>query len=76
MAKVTIEFDTVEDREELARALKAGSAYAALWDITQKLREVARYSESEQSVKHAEEWQKKVWEIIEEHGINFDEEYS
>lgn len=37
MAKVTLEFDSYEDKEELEMTLSAGKYYSALWEIKESL---------------------------------------
>ena len=43
MAKVTIEFDRVEEAEELRTALDGSKYKMLLWEIDQKLRSVHKY---------------------------------
>ena len=43
MSKVTIEFDRVEEAEELRTALDGHKYKMLLWELDQKLRSVAKY---------------------------------
>jgi len=46
MAKVTIEFDTFEEAEEIRNALDGYKWKLAIWDLDQKLRSITKYGES------------------------------
>jgi hypothetical protein len=46
MAKVTIEFDTFEEAEEIRSALDGYKWKIAMWDLDQKLRSITKYGES------------------------------
>lgn len=65
--------DPHEDGEDKARRLlNADNAYCALWEITQELRKILKYDEMPKEV--AEKMVKisdKVWEILEDNGIDF-----
>lgn len=47
MAKVTIEFDSVEDAEELRITMNAVGWYAVVHELDQKLRAMAKYEDLE-----------------------------
>ena len=47
MAKVTIEFDSVEDAEELRITMNAVGWYAVVHELDQKLRAMANYEDLE-----------------------------
>lgn len=47
MAKVTIEFDSVEDAEELRITMSAVGWYAVVHELDQKLRAMAKYEDLE-----------------------------
>jgi len=76
MAKVTMEFDSYEEREEMTRAMKATAAYGAMYGFSVELRNSLKYSEDEEEIKWAKHWNKKFWEILEERGIDLDNEYT
>jgi hypothetical protein len=46
MAKVTIEFDTFEEADEIRNALDGYKWKLAMWDLDQKLRSITKYGES------------------------------
>jgi hypothetical protein len=46
MGKVTIEFDTIEEEEELRNALNGYKWKAAMWELDQKLRNTTKYGTS------------------------------
>jgi hypothetical protein len=46
MGKVTIEFDTVEEAQEIRDALDGYKWKLAVWDLDQKLRETTKYNAS------------------------------
>lgn len=46
MAKVIIEFDTVDEADEIRNALDGYKWKLAMWDLDQKLRGVTKYGES------------------------------
>jgi hypothetical protein len=46
MAKVTIEFDTFEEADEIRNALDGYKWKLAFWDLDQKLRSITKYGES------------------------------
>ena len=74
--KVTLKFDSHEDRQELARCMKADNAYKALWDLQEELRRVNKYSEDKNEVLYSGHWRMILIEILENNNINFDEEYT
>ena len=44
--KVTIEFDGIEEQEELQSAIDGGKWKALVWEIDQELRKVVKYNSS------------------------------
>lgn len=44
--KVTIEFDGIEEQEELQSAIDGGKWKALVWEIDQELRKVIKYNSS------------------------------
>jgi hypothetical protein len=44
--KVTIEFDGIEEQEELQSAIDGGKWKALAWEIDQELRKVVKYNSS------------------------------
>jgi hypothetical protein len=73
--KAILEFDLsdIDERATHLRAIKADKAYAALWHITQLLREKRKYHADEPI--DIEKLENDVWMLINDEGINLDEEY-
>jgi hypothetical protein len=46
MAKVTLEFDPIEDREEMESALNGAKWKMLVWDLDQHLRSELKYNDS------------------------------
>jgi hypothetical protein len=46
MAKVILEFDAVEDQDDIRTALDGYKWKLAMWDLDQKLRETTKYGNS------------------------------
>lgn len=46
MGKVIIEFDTIEEADEIRNALDGYKWKLAMWDLDQKLRSITKYGES------------------------------
>jgi len=80
MAKVTLEFDTVEEATELRAALDGYKWAVALWEFDQTLRETTRRGvsiidkaeASDIEFKVAEKYREKIREILEEHNLFFE----
>jgi hypothetical protein len=73
MAKVTIEFDTVEDKDEMEMCLNGMKWYLLAWEIDQYLRGRLKYSElSEEVYKEMDDTREKLHEIMRYNGITFD----
>jgi hypothetical protein len=53
MAKVTIEFDRIEEAEELRTALDGHKYKSVIWEIDQKLRSVCKYGTAIEGNKEA-----------------------
>ena len=79
MAKVILEFDAVEDQEEIRSALDGYKWKLAVWDIDQKLRETTKHGMS--AIKHneaasdieyevAEKYREIIREILEDYNLN------
>lgn len=72
MAKVTIEFDTVEDKDEMEMCLNGSKWYSLAWELDQYLRGRLKYSElSEEVYKELSETREKLHEIMREEGLKF-----
>lgn len=77
--KITLEFDGIEEQDDVRTALDGYKWKLAVWDIDQKLRETTKYdssviklgetaSEVEYAV--AEKYREIIREILEEYNLN------
>lgn len=72
MAKMTIEFDTIEDKDEMEMCLNGMKWYLLSWELDQYLRGRLKYSElSEEVYKELSETREKLHEIMREEGLKF-----
>ena len=72
MAKVTIEFDSIEDKDEMEMCLNGMKWYLLAWELDQYLRGRLKYSElSEEVYKELSETREKLHEIMREEGLKF-----
>jgi hypothetical protein len=69
MSKLILEFDRIEDREEMEMAISAGKMHSALWDYSQKLRSIRKYS-NEVKQFDIEEIEKMFYAILTENEVN------
>lgn len=73
MAKVTIEFDSIEDKDEMEMCLNGSKWYLLAWEIDQYLRGRLKYSElSEEVYKELSDTREKLHEIMRHDGLRFD----
>jgi len=73
MAKVTIEFDTIEDKDEMEMCLNGSKWYSLAWEIDQYMRSRLKYCElSEEVYKELDAAREKLHEIMREEGLTFD----
>ena len=73
MAKVTIEFDSIEDKDEMEMCLNGMKWYLLAWELDQYLRGRLKYSElSEEVYKEMDDTREKLHEIMRYNGITFD----
>lgn len=81
MAKVILEFDAVEDQDDIRTALDGYKWKLAMWDLDQELRKTTKYAQShinhgkeacsvEDSV--AERYREMIREILTSYGIMLD----
>lgn len=66
MAKVTIEFDSVEDAEELRITMSAVGWYAVVHELDQKLRAMAKY----EGFEYASDVREMLHEIMNENEVS------
>jgi hypothetical protein len=74
MAKVTIEFDSIEDKEEMDVCINGGKWYTLAWQLDQYLRGRLKYEDnlSEDAYKALDEARDKLHELRSESGLTFD----
>ena len=66
MAKVTIEFDSVEDAEELRITMNAVGWYSVVHELDQKLRSMAKYED----LKYAQDVREILHEIMNQNEVS------
>jgi len=79
MAKVTLEFDSIEDQEDLFNALYGYKYKLAFWDIDQKLRDTVKYGKgifgeeaTDEDYKYAEKFREMINEALSEYKLDLD----
>jgi hypothetical protein len=73
MAKVTIEFDTVEDQHEMDMCLNGMKWYLLAWELDQYLRNRLKHEELPEEVyKEMDDTREKLHEIMRNDGLRFD----
>jgi hypothetical protein len=73
MARVTIEFDSIEDKEEMDVCINGGKWYTLAWQLDQYLRGRLKYENlSEDAYKALDEARDKLHELRSEDGLTFD----
>lgn len=73
MAKVTVEFDTVEDKEEMEFCLNGSKWWLVCWDLDQYFRSQMKYEElTEETYNAVEQAREKLRELMHENGLTFD----
>jgi hypothetical protein len=70
MAKVTIEFNTIEEQHELELCINASKWYSIVWDYSEYLRTKIKYGElSDDSYKAIEQAREKLHELLNDEGL-------
>jgi len=80
MAKVVIEFDSVEEQEDIQTALNGYKWKLAMWDLDQELRKTTKYDVSilgndeprDYEYDMAEKMRETIREILNSHGLIMD----
>jgi len=81
MAKVIIEFDSVEEQEDIQTALDGYKWKLAMWDLDQELRKTTKYDVSiltygetpkDYEYEMAEKMRETIREILNSHGLIMD----
>jgi hypothetical protein len=79
MAKITLEFDGIEEQDDARTALDGYKWKLAVWDIDQKLRETTKYgmsaikrneAASDIECEVAEKYREIIREILEDYNLN------
>jgi hypothetical protein len=69
MAKVTIEFDLVEEREDIDYALNGLKYSMVIYELDQYYRSIYKYSEKGEEIEHAEKVRNKIREIMNDNNL-------
>ena len=64
MAKITLEFDSFEESEEVQTALNASKWKNVMWELDQYYRSIYKYSEKGEEIEIAEQVREKIREIL------------
>ena len=81
MAKITLEFDAIEEAQEVQNAINGSKWRALVWDLDQKLRRTTKYSASaitegkeacEIEVQVAESYRDIIRELMMDYGLTLD----
>ena len=78
MAKIILEFDSVEEAEEARTALDGTRWKLAVWDLDQKLREITKYGyvdkkeATDQERDLADRLRKELRGILEDYNLNLE----
>jgi hypothetical protein len=73
MAKVTIEFDSIEDKEEMEMCLNGMKWYLLAWELDQYLRGRLKYEPmSDKEYEVLQQTRDKLHELRSENGLSFD----
>ena len=81
MAKITLEFDAIEEAQEVQNAINGSKWRALVWDLDQKLRQTTKYSASaiteneeasEIEVQVAESYRDIIRELMMDYGLTLD----
>jgi len=73
MAKVTIEFDTVEDKDEMEMCLNGSKWYLVAWELDQHLRKKLKHENlSEETYNELEKTRNLIYELMCSNSIFFD----
>jgi hypothetical protein len=73
MAKVTIEFNTIDEQHELELCINASKWYSIVSDYSEYLRTKIKYGElSDDSYKAIEQAREKLHELLNDEGLKID----
>ena len=73
--KATLHFNLEDPDDKFAfnRCHKANDMAMALWDYSQELRAICKYSDDEVQQKHWGEAREKFYEVLKDYGIDLDD---
>lgn len=72
MPKVTLEFDSIEDQDDIKYALFGWKYAFVIEELDQYYRGIYKYSEIASEIEHAEEVRNKIREIMSDNGLTMD----
>lgn len=78
MAKIILEFDSVEDAEEARSALDGSNWKSVAWDLDQELRSTVKHGyignreATSEEIEAADKLRTKLRELIEDYNLNLD----
>lgn len=74
MAKVTIEFDSIEDKDDMEWCLNGMKWYLVAWELDQYFRSLMKYENdiSEDAYNAVEAARGKLRELMQENGVTFE----
>lgn len=73
MAKVTIEFDSIEEKDEMEMCLNGSKWYLLAWELDQYLRNRLKHEDlSEDAYSALDEAREKLHELRREENLSFD----
>jgi len=71
--KAKLTFNLPEDQDEFDNAINGSKAHLALWQISQNIRAIWKYSDlTDEQFKIVEKIRDEFYEVINEHGINLE----
>lgn len=78
MGKITMEFDSVEEAEEIRSALDGYKWKIAMWDLDQELRKIVKYGQFDNREATSEErdaadkLREELRKVLEEYNLNLE----
>lgn len=72
MPKVTLEFDSIEESEDLKCALYGWKYAFVIDELDQYYRKIYKYSEIGSEIEHAEQVRDKIRQVMHENGLTMD----
>jgi hypothetical protein len=72
MAKITLEFDSIEEEDDARTALDGYKWKLLAWDLNQALRDKVKYCPDNEDPQAYEAIRNKLHELLEEYKLNLD----